>query len=376
MDSAKVRVFSSVGGADAPAFWTAWLDGLEGVGFDIEEISAVSSQDYRAAEGAVSRAMLRFRMYAVMFVRLVKGYLTSPRGSVLIATTNPFYAPWLVATLTDKRRRVVNLQYDLYPDSLIAAGTTTSSGPLARWLSRLTSAGIRKSDATVYLGRRIEQHAARQYGKAPLSRVIPVGADCRHFTSPPRRHLASPIELLYCGNLGVLHETQVILASLPGVDARYRGALRFRFHASGPCLPSFVDAVRNAGLGDGFTFGGPLGNDEWHETMRRCPIGLVLLKDAAGFAAVPSKVYSAMAAGQAVLAVCPRASDLADIVLDYECGWVVEPADRAGLTEVLEQIVRDPESVDEKRRNAYRAAQDHFCMAAIAQQWKALIEAL
>ena len=90
----------------------------------------------------------------------------------------------------------------------------------------------------------------------------------------------------------------------------------------------------------------------------------------------PSKVYSAMAAGQAILAICPSHSDLAAVVRDHDCGWVIAPGDTSALAETLRRIAQDPASVDEKRANAYRAARQHFCMPVVTQQWIELIKAL
>lgn len=83
-----------------------------------------------------------------------------------------------------------------------------------------------------------------------------------------------------------------------------------------------------------------------------------------------------MAAGQAILAVCPNHSDLGAVVRDHDCGWVIEPGDTAALAETLKRIAQDPASVNEKREHAYRAARQHFCMPVVAQQWVGLIDSL
>lgn len=84
---------------------------------------------------------------------------------------------------------------------------------------------------------------------------------------------------------------------------------------------------------------------------------------------MPSKTYSALAAGQAVLAICPRASDLADTVLAHDCGWVVESGDCAGFRRVLEELSRDPGEVLRRRRNAWRAGHEIYDQPVLAKQW-------
>ena len=141
-------------------------------------------------------------------------------------------------------------------------------------------------------------------------------------------------------------------------------------------MQDLSQAVEAHGLSRWFTFGGPLDGEQWQATMAGAPIGLVLLKEAAIYSAVPSKVYSAMAAGQAILAICPGHSDLAAVVRDHNCGWVIDPGDTAALSETLKRLAQDPASINQKRANAYRAARQHFCMPVVTEQWIELINSL
>jgi len=381
MSKVKVRVFSSTGGAGTSAFWVSWLAELEKAGFDVIEVSAVSTATYRSARGGWARLALRFRMYVDMLFCLLRSGVFAPKGSVLIVTTNPFYAPWVLATFAARHCKVINLVYDVYPDSLVAAGKLKPHSIVARLLSALTRATLARAHATVFLGAGIQRYFAETYGGDYRNCVIPVGADCTGFSQPPDAGdpgagATCPLEILYCGNLGMLHETETLVRGLAGMDTSTRDMVRWRFCASGSGMRDLSQAVEAHGLSRWFTFGGPLDGEQWQATMAGAPIGLVLLKDAAVYSAVPSKVYSAMAAGQAILAVCPGHSDLATVVRDHDCGWVIYPGDTSALAETLRHIAQNPASVDKKRANAYRAARQHFCMPVVAQQWIELIKAL
>ncbi|MEJ5310877.1 MAG: glycosyltransferase family 4 protein [Anaerolineae bacterium] len=372
----QVRVFSCVGGAGAAAFWTAWLAELKNAGFEVVEVSAVSNTAYRSARGIWARLVLRFRMYVGMLFHLLRSGVFAPKGSVLIVTTNPFYAPWVLATLATRRCKVVNLVYDVYPDSLVAAGKLKPHSIAARVLAAITRATLARAHATVFLGTEIQRYIVEHYGVARNGHVIPVGADCTGFSYEPGPQLTYPIDVLYCGNLGMLHETETLVQGLTGLEEHERNQFHFHFCVSGSGTRDLNDAVEALGLSRWFTLDGSLDGERWQATMAGAPIGLVLLKDAAVYSAVPSKVYSAMAAGQAILAICPAQSDLAAVVHNHDCGWVIKPGDTTALAETLRHIAQDPASVNEKREHAYRAARQHFCMPVVAQQWIALIGSL
>ena len=53
---------------------------------------------------------------------------------------------------------------------------------------------------------------------------------------------------------------------------------------------------------------------------------------------VPSKTYSALAVGSAILAITPRESDLGRLVLEEGVGWVCEPGDTEAISRVLSSL--------------------------------------
>jgi glycosyltransferase involved in cell wall biosynthesis len=91
---------------------------------------------------------------------------------------------------------------------------------------------------------------------------------------------------------------------------------------------------------------------------------------------MPSKTYSAMAAGQAILAICPRDSDLADIVRAEECGWIVAPGRPQDLRGVLAEIASRRDLLQQKRVNAFAAGQGKFSEVAVGKEWIGLLEEL
>jgi len=148
----------------------------------------------------------------------------------------------------------------------------------------------------------------------------------------------------------------------------------FEFRGNGAGFRELEQAVRIARLGDRVRIASHLPDDEWAAAMRAADVALVTIRPGAEGLVMPSKTYSALAAGQAVLAVCPRASDLADTVLAHDCGWVVEPGDSAGLRRVLEQLIADPGEVLRRRRNAWHAGQEIYDQSNLARPWIAVLE--
>ena len=110
--------------------------------------------------------------------------------------------------------------------------------------------------------------------------------------------------------------------------------------------------------------------------MKQAQIALVTMVPGSEKVVMPSKTYSALCAGQAILAIAPEASDLVDLIKEHDCGWWVEPGDVDGLCAILRELPNQPEEVLRKRQNAYHAGHTYYSQEVLAKQWIALFEEL
>jgi len=270
---------------------------------------------------------------------------------------------------------VVHWVFDLFPDALVEGGTIPRGGLGQKILERGTRWTFDGAAANVFLGKHLLRFASLRYGPIPRSVVIPVGADGRPFREarPASRLPSDPLRILYCGNFGRMHETETVAGLLrerpvPGWTVEFRG------HGHG--FRALADEVAHSGSGPHVSFGESLPEPEWMGAMKKADLALVTMKRGAEGLVMPSKTYSAMVAGQAILAICPNESDLADTVRRHDAGWVVEPGDVAGLKAVVAAAAEDRESVLRKRLNAFDAGHRYYDESVLATAWCELFDSL
>lgn len=375
--SGVVQIFSNVGGDDT-AYFAAWGESLRREGWNVEIVSSIAGGEYRNARSRWRRVILRWKMYPGFALRIAMACLQR-RQAIRIVTTNPFFAPWLAKLCSGSRARVIMLLYDLYPDALEVGGPRAGFSLAHGIMARATRAAIRHCDAMVFLGARIRRHAEAQYGAPRRGEVIPVGADCAGFGDVPPVSAAGKreIEILYCGQMGAMHDLATLAGLLAGESnpaPPERAGVHFRFYSSGRTYAELKDrycACRQSNWK--MIWEGPLSLAAWGMAMKRAEIGLVTLRPGAERVAMPSKTYSAMAAGQAILAIAPSDSDLADLVRRHNCGWVIEPGDVSGLQRTLGDIVANPAELCRKRGNAFRAAREFYDIPVVQQAWSRLL---
>jgi glycosyltransferase involved in cell wall biosynthesis len=372
----RVVYYSSV--ADA-AFSQALLAGWEREGFPARAVAGLSSDAYRSRPaGRIAAWRRRWAMYGGYAWKVLRDVRGRDRaGRLSVVTTNPFFLPSFVRRLGPRGVPTICLLYDLYPDVLVLAGKIAPAGLAERILNRITRYALRESAATVFLGRQLRRHAEQKFGPARHAIVIPVGADGGLFRDHPPRPLppgAVP-EILYAGAMGHMHEVDT-LVELWRTDPT--PAFAWRFHSSGAGYQELKRqyAASDSPAGAKIAWEESLPENEWRACLLSCPIALVTLKRGAENLVMPSKTYSALVAGQAILAVCTRHSDLAELVLKHDCGWVVEPGDAPGLATVLRHLAANPAELLQKRQNAYRAGHECYDAAVLAREWAQLFHHL
>ena len=362
----KFEFYTSVSGT---AFWNGLVRDLKIRGQEVEVISVMQEQAYRRPRNIFSKLLMRWKLYAGMSLH-TRRHISSPikQPTCRIATTNPFFLPELVREKTSPSAdvRIVNLVFDLYPEAIQLSGRQISPGTQQR-LESITSRSIERCHASVFLGERIQKYALGKYGTAPKTTVIPVGADAQSFASTQPEYLGTdhPVRFLYCGVLGRMHEVDT-LAQLGCGETL--SDCEWHIHATGKGVRSL--------RGSWFQVRGPLSSSTWPSAMKAAQVGVVSMLEGSEMVVLPSKTFSALAAGQAILAICPKDSDLADLVLKHNCGWVVAPGDVKSLRLQIQNIVTNRDELLAKRSNAYKVGQGIYSSDMVADKWVALGESL
>ncbi len=354
--------------------------------------------------------------------------LLAPEHDLCVVSTNTFYAP-LIATYLHPN--VVHLVYDLFPEAMIHSGKWkegTFKVKLVRWITKQT---LRRAKLNVFLGQRLQDYVESIHGAVPNAAIISVGADQALFGRSPVERLgcegvkvgkyesaagsgvatlggtgasSRAPTILYCGNFGNMHESEtlfrywnqmargggVLSATLQRAFQEYESsdeacsseslaeAARYVFHCSGPKRAELeaVHAELPGVLKEWIQVGEGLDQADWIRTMEKADVALVTMVPGSETVVMPSKTYSAMMAGQAILAIAPEDSDLVDTLKAADCGWWVEPGDVDGLARVVSELCSDAERLLEKRENAFQYAHAHLGQDALAKEWEHALRAI
>lgn len=345
---------------------------LRRLGHQARVIAPYTDLKWRQLMSGNRISVLRARATSLLWLplRMVLTAALSSEG-VLVTTTNPFHLPWIATLLRRLHRKpVIVLVYDLYPDALEATGHTTTLRWTGRLAVRLNRWTFRTADGVVFIGNRMRDHAVERYGEPLHAAMIHTGA-----AAEPDPLEADNNEVLfsYVGNLGFVHDWETFARGLNCLGA-VEGRVRFAFAASGPGGAALKRALQGARYNVPVSTLPPLDETAWRRMLGETDVALVSLRPEAKQVSVPSKVFSAMGFGAAVLAVAPSDSDLAEVVRRSGCGMVVEPGDHDNFAQAVEALVADQPLLREMQCRSRRAVEEHYSFRACAEQWNSVLK--
>jgi hypothetical protein len=372
---------------------------LENLGCQVNMLAFLDEYKYRKAskKGGLTKLYIRFGMYVLYPLKLAIEYLCAPTGTIFIITSNTFYASTLAAICARlKKQKVVNFVYDLYPDALEVAGKIKFDSTISRLLGKITRLNCRVSDCTVFLGRVLRKHAETRWGKHGFSEWIDISADIGLF-KPNREFDGGRIHVHYGGQLGQMHDVVSVVESVLSVvkDEGLQQKFSFSFRVGG----AQVRTIEKAFAGFPVQVLPPIPSKEWRDEIRSYNIGLVTLSPGGATVCLPSKSYAMMAGGLPIVAICPLWSDLGQMILSGNAGWVIPnspfgsidelfegdyqkrymqklPPDevKRRFVEILRHISVSPAELAEKRIGALHAMKTIYGAEAIGIRWKSIID--
>lgn len=301
------------------------------------------------------------------------------RDAVIIAETDPplLSVPCaLVARL--KRSVLVNWTQDLFPE--IAEGLHVPgialAAPALRWLRNLS---LKRARTNVVLG---EGMAARLRDEG----VPPDKIEVIHNWSPvemappsapptanPLRaewNLSHKFVIGYSGNFGRAHDFVTILEA--AALLRHLPDVHFLFVGAGAQRAWVETRVADLGLTNvSFQPYQPL--DRLALSLSVPDVHLVSLKPELEGLLVPSKFYSALAAGRPVLFVGDPKSEIARRIDEADCGRAFAPGAHADLAATIRQLARHPTQsvkMGERARDLWAA---RFQRSQALEAWRAVM---
>jgi glycosyltransferase involved in cell wall biosynthesis len=304
---------------------------------------------------------------------------TRSRGDVLLLTTAPPFLP-ILGYLANKIFGLpyVCLLYDLYPDVAVELSVVSKY----HWLVRLWDA----------INRRIWQHSQQVIVLSPSMKervaakcpeithkitVIHNWADPKSITPIAKHHngfakdfnLVNTFTVLYSGNMGRCHDMDTILEA---VKLLKQEPIQFVFIGNGAKRSAFRAQAQELGLHN-CQFLPYQDKQNLPYSLTACDLSLVSVSPGMEGLVAPSKLYSALAAGRPIAAICEQHSYLRGILTDACCGEAFSNGDAVGLAAFIRRLAADSQLVKQMGQAGRYYLLSHFTPELIAKQYSQVL---
>lgn len=306
------------------------------------------------------------------------------RTDRVLVLSNPPVLP--VAALVASRLRSFEyayLIYDMYPDMPVELGYLDESGLVARAWERVARAVYRDADRLVVLGDSMERRLRDKFDDGGFDAgkiaVIPNWAD-GEFIQPmdkadnefAREHgTREQFTLVYSGNVGRYHDVGTAIDAIDELESRGREDVQLLVIGEGGRKAAYERTVADRGVENvDFLPFQPV--ERLPESLTCGDASLVAIDETMEGICVSSKLYTALAAGDPVLAVVAEGDEVARVVRESDCGERLDPGDAAGVADVLERWADDPQAVDSLGRNARECFEANYTRAQAVEAYREL----
>jgi len=300
------------------------------------------------------RAVDYATFYASAFVALL---LRARRGTVVVAMTDPPLIS-IVAALAAKLlrgARLVNWTQDLFPEVSTALGIR-----VPRVLARLRDRSLRAAANNVALGERMAERI----------RAAGARATVRHNWADASLHPIAvahdPFVVAYSGNLGRAHDAATIIGAMRRLSNDPR--IRFVFTGGG----AQIDEVKRA-ASDNVRFEPYQPVERLSESLSAADAHLVTLRPELEGLIVPSKFYGVLAVGRAVIFIGAHDGELARLIVEHDCGVVVEQGDDAALAACIEELAANRERAAAMGARGRALYESRFAPPIALAEWERIL---
>ena len=327
----------------------------------------------------IGRVIDYLSFYPGAFVELLR---TVGRGDIVIVKTDPpMFVLLAVIAAKYKRARIAAWLQDLYPEVAIELGFRWLRGPLGAALIALRNRALRAVDAAVVVGIKMGDRLADGGIERSKIYLLPNWSDDQIKPLPvAKSHSRSAWGIEqgafvfgYSGNFGRAHESETILRAAKLLE--HRRDIFFLFVGDGHESHYLKRAITIRKL-ESFLFQPHQPRDQLSDSLAAADAHWLSLRPELEGLIVPSKFYGIASAGRPVVAIVAKDGEIAKVIDELQCGYVVEPGDGQALADVIVRLADDQPHREELGKNARAGSQAKFTRALALNRWEWILENL
>ena len=349
--NARLPIEETVSGVRVTRIWTSRLGRVNALG---------RALDYLTFHLSALRQMLR---------------LIDSRTILVVKTDPPMLSVTGALAAWRAGAQLVNWTQDLFPEVASAVNVPGVASVFSHALGALRNWSLSVARLNVFIGEkllgRLRAHEVRVrnpvviHNWADGGSIVPLPHDENTFRAD--WGLQDKFVVGYSGNLGRVHEYAAVLDAI----GRLKGhpGIVFLFIGGGQGMTELRSEVGRRGLNN-VQFRPYQARESLSFSLGACDAHLVTLKPEVEGLVVPSKFYGILAAGRPTIFVGSEKGEIADLILEGNCGVVIKSGDGEALADWISKLADGQATAQEWGRNGRRLFERRFSADVAFGQWE------
>lgn len=320
-----------------------------------------------------SRLLSWFKHYRFMmkWIRINK----NNKYDLVFAVSNPPINPYIGLKL----KRVYNapfvyMNWDLYPQVIRSSIKNPIASICCKLWSSWNSRNFHKIDKILTIGDVMAASLNEDIKNKVDVSVIPIGVDTQVLKPIDKslnkfcveNDLVNKFVVLYSGKMGIGHNIELILEAAKKLE--HNSNIIFVFIGFGPKYKTVEDYISaNSSINVRLY---PLQDEEMFPFSMACgDIGIVTQESSMAHLFMPSKVYSMMACGEAIVALCTDHDDLYNLVKKENVGLTVTSNSVDELVDVITNLSNDSNVLNSYKKQSRKMSMEKYELSMIKSKY-------
>ena len=329
--------------------------------------------------GIKRRLLLSATVALLVFFRLL---FSRKPDVILVDTVMPLQGlcVWAISRL--RGHKYVYLATEIFPDAAIALGVLKSDGPIARIWDFTNRLVYGRARAVIVIGPRLRHKVARHIEDGignPKLRFVHNWANPDEIKPVPKSEnwwvkeqgLEGKFIVLYSGNMGLSHDLGTLIEAADVL--RDQDNLKIVLIGGGPSKAWLATEVERRQLPN-VVFLPYQPVDVLPFSLTSGDLSVVTLAPRMDALTIPSKLYPAMAAGQAILALMGPGTEVGEMTLEHEIGIRVTQGDVDGMVSELKRLLADPDKVEHMKRRSRKIFEENYTREHSVNTYVSILE--
>lgn len=308
---------------------------------------------------------------------ILKLLFSSDKTAVYTHTTPPFLGILISFLCSLKIRKFVYILLDIFPEGLIRLRKVSKKNIFIRLWHSAFLASLRRSSRIIVLGRDMKEwlggvlpEVSDRIEYIPLWKndMIEFNHDFSTNEYILKHNLSGEFIVQYSGNMGLWNNMSTIGRA---VDLLV-DEVTFMFVGRGVRREELIKAIDAENIPKvlflPFQPSKKLGS-----LLAAAHVAIVSLAAGLDAMAVPCKIYGILAAGIPVIAMVPGNSEIAQIIREEKCGYVIDPDDSVSLIKAILFLKTDEKVREAMGVNSRNAFLSKYTLGIITGRYESLI---